>query len=90
MTKDPLIRAWGWLLAFSALSTALAVAVSRGGIGGAGITAGGAAILFLAWAKARVILRSYLGLAQAPFWNRGFAIVLGLYALLLLALYLMG
>lgn len=90
MTQDPLIRAWGWLVALSAASTALAVAVTQGMLTQTWVTAGGAAILFLAWAKARVILRTYLGLAKAPFWNRGFSIVLGLYALLLLALYLIG
>ena len=76
MTHDPLIRAWGWLIGLSAVSTALAVAVTQG-------------MLTHNWVTA-VILRSYLGLAQAPFWNRGFSIVLGFYALLLLALYLMG
>ena len=90
MTPDPLIRAWGWLIGLSAVSTALAVAVTQGMLTHNWVTAGGAAILFLAWAKAGVILRSYLGLAQAPFWNRGFSIVLGFYALLLRALYLMG
>lgn len=38
-------------------------------------------ILGLAWMKAQVILRTYLGLAQAPSWSRGFALVLGLYML---------
>ncbi|MBC7146897.1 MAG: nitric oxide reductase F protein [Thioclava marina] len=88
--RDPLIRAWAWLIALSAASTALAVAVSQGLLSGRGVTLGGAAILILAWAKANVILSRYLGLAQAPFWHRGFRIVLGLYAVLLLGLYLIA
>ncbi|MEZ5685343.1 MAG: nitric oxide reductase F protein [Paracoccaceae bacterium] len=87
---DPLIRAWAWLLALSGISTALAVAVSKGLLGGHGVTIGGAVILILAWAKAGIILSRYLGLAQAPFWHRGFRLTLGFYAALLLALYLIG
>ena len=36
----------------------------------------------------RLILTRYLGLANAPFWRRGFDVTLGLFVLLLLALYL--
>ena len=88
--SDPLIRAWAWLIGLSAASTVLAAAVSAGWLAGTGVTLGGAAILTLAWAKAGVILSRYLGLAAAPFWHRGFSIVLALYAILLLALYLIG
>lgn len=88
--SDPLLRAWAWLIALSTGSTLLAIAVSRGALTGAGVTAGGAAILVLAWAKAEVILARYLGLAAAPFWHRGFRLVLGLYAAGLLGLYLLG
>ena len=48
------------------------------------------AILMLAWAKALIILRSYLGLAAAPAWGRGFAIVLGAYMILAMALVAMA
>ncbi|WP_341485665.1 nitric oxide reductase F protein [Thioclava sp. GXIMD4215] len=88
--SDPLIRAWVWLVALSTASTILAILVSHGVLTGAGVTAGGAAILALAWAKAEVILARYLGLAAAPFWHRGFRLVLGLYAAGLLGLYLLG
>lgn len=88
--SDPLLRAWIWLLALSAGSTILALAVSRGAVLGAGSAAAGAAILVLAWAKAEVILARYLGLAQAPFWHRGVRLVLGLYAAGLLGLFLLG
>lgn len=83
-----LTRAWIWLVALSLGSTALSVAVASGATGGRLATAAGAAILALAWAKARLILTRYLGLAEAPFWRRGFEIVLGLYALGMLGLYL--
>lgn len=86
--RDPLLRAWGWLIGLSFLSTVLSVAVARGAITGGLVTLGGAVILTLAWAKSRIILEQYLGLAQAPFWRRGFEIVLALYALFLLSLYL--
>ncbi len=90
MRTDPLLRAWGWLLILSAVSTVLAGAVTRGLLPPAGMTAAGAAILFLAWAKAGTIISRYLGLADAPFWHRGFRIVMAAYALLLLALYAMA
>ena len=48
----------------------------------------GALILGLAWLKARVILGRYLGLAQAPFWARGFGISLALFCAFLLGFYL--
>jgi len=83
-----LTHAWTTLLILSAISTALSVAVTQGALSGQAITLGGALILALAWWKARVILARYLGLAQAPFWRRGFDTVLALYAALLLVLYL--
>jgi hypothetical protein len=33
----------------------------------------------LAWIKAQVILRVYLGLQNAPSWGRGFGMVLAIY-----------
>ncbi|WP_415184715.1 nitric oxide reductase F protein [Phaeovulum sp.] len=88
--SDPLIRAWIWLVALSGVSTALSIAVARGALSGPMISVGGALILTLAWAKSRIILVQYLGLAEAPFWRRGFEMVLAFYAILLLGLYLAG
>jgi len=88
--SDPLTRAWVWLVALSLGSTVIATLVGRGLLSGTQVTIAGAAILLLAWLKARVILDRYLGLAAAPFWHRGFSIVLGLYCLGLLVLYLIG
>ncbi len=84
MTVPVLIRAWATLIALSLGSTALAV----GAIPPAWQPVAGAAILILAWAKARVILARYLGLAAAPFWARGFGVALGVFCLVLLGLYL--
>lgn len=84
MTRDPLLRAWLWLIGFSLGSTVLAVWDWPAALA----PLAGAAILVLGWAKARVILRRYLGLASAPFWLRGFSLSLGLFCLLLLGLYL--
>ena len=86
--EDPLSRAWLTLLAIGAGSTLIAAALSQGVLDGPAEPAAGAAILALSWAKARVILARYLGLAGAPFWRRGFEIVLGLYCAGLLVLYL--
>lgn len=72
-------RAWIFLVALSAGSTLIALGDWAG-------LAAALAILSIAWAKALIILRSYLGLAAAPAWGRGFALVLGLYMLLAMAL----
>ncbi len=88
--KDPLIRAWIGLVVLSALSTVLSVAVAHGALSGAMVSVGGALILTIGWVKARIILEQYLGLAQAPFWRRGFETVLAFYMLGLLGLYLGG
>lgn len=84
------MRAWLWLLALAAASTALALAIDAGAITGAAARAASAAILTLAWLKARVILSDYLGLRAAPSIRRGFDLVLALFMALLLALYLMA
>lgn len=68
-------KAWGWLLALSAGSTALAAS----GLVGVALAL---PVLVLSGLKAHVILRDYLGLWAAPGWLRGFD--LGL-ALLILA-----
>ncbi len=83
MARD-ILRAWLRLLALSLGTTMVTlwdwpVALTA---------PAGAAILLLAWAKARIILARYLGLASAPFWRRGFEIALAGFALLLLGLYL--
>ena len=49
-----------------------------------------AAILVLAWLKARVILNRYLGLAGVPGARRGFGAGLGAFALAALVLYALG
>lgn len=84
MIRDPLWRSWSLLLAYSLASTAAAFSIELGLIG----PLAGFAILTLAYLKARIILADYLALATAPFWLRGFNFVIGLYMLLLLALYL--
>ena len=84
MRDDKLIRAWVWLLALSIGSTGAAFAVSTH----SGVTVAGCLILALSWAKARIILADYLGLANAPFWRRGFNLVLTLFTLTAMGLFL--
>ena len=84
MISNTLIRAWVWLLVLSIGSTGAAIAITTGN----GVTLAGCLILGLAWAKARIILADYLGLAQAPFWRRGFNLVLDLFILVALGLFL--
>jgi hypothetical protein len=64
-------KAWGWLVALSAASTALAAS----GVSDAALTL---PILMLAGLKAHVILRDYLRLVTAPAWLRGFDLGLAL------------
>lgn len=85
MTRDPLLRAWAWLVALSIGSTIVALTVTR-----LQVTVAGVVILTLAWLKARVILARYLGLAGVPAIAFGFGLVLGLFMLACLALYLAG
>ncbi|MGR3462119.1 MAG: nitric oxide reductase F protein [Roseovarius sp.] len=84
MPRDPLLRAWAVLIGLSLGSTALSLWLWPPGL----TAIAGVSILTLAWLKARVILAQYLGLAQAPFWRRGFEIALALFCLVLLGLYL--
>jgi Prokaryotic Cytochrome C oxidase subunit IV len=58
-------KAWGWLLALSAASTALAASGATG-------VALALPVLALSGLKAHVILRDYLRLATAPGWLKGF------------------
>lgn len=74
-----LTRAYLALLALSAASTAVAAS----GLSGRWLAL---LVLALAWAKARLILNRYLGLAQAPAIARGFALVLGLFMALVMGL----
>jgi len=81
---DPLTRAWIALVFLGLATTAIA---ALGPEAGARIWLG-ALILAIAFLKMRLILTRYLGLADAPFWCRGFDVTLGLFVLLLLVLYL--
>lgn len=81
---DPLRRAWAWLLALGLATTIGALAIEAGRL----TPLVGAVILMIAFLKARLILARYLGLAQAPFWRRGFDLALGAFTALLLGLYL--
>ena len=85
---SPATRAWLTLLVLSAATTGLAV--SQFALSGWMIDVCSAALLMLAWLKARVILSRYLGLATAPAWLRGANLVLALYAALLLSLTLIA
>ena len=85
--RDPLLRAWGGLAALSLASTLAALAAGAFDAGAAR-AALAAAILACAGLKARLILERYLGLADAPFWRRGFAVSLWLFLALLLGLFL--
>lgn len=70
-------------MVFSVLSTLIAWS----GQSGAWVVL---AILALAWAKAQTILRAYLGLSEAPAWGHGFALVLGLFMMLVMVLAVAG
>ncbi|MAN99693.1 MAG: nitric oxide reductase F protein [Roseovarius sp.] len=86
MLRDPLLRAWGWLIGLSLCSTGVSLWHWPATL----TPLAGALILTLGWLKARVILGRYLGLEAAPFWRRGFDIALALSCLLLLGLYLVA
>ncbi|MFZ1469505.1 MAG: cytochrome C oxidase subunit IV family protein [Paracoccaceae bacterium] len=76
-------RAWIFLLILSAASTLLAV----WGKDGPWLAV---AVLVLAGIKARVILSAYLGLRDAPDWQRGFDLALGLLLVTLCGLAVAG
>ncbi|SLN44696.1 hypothetical protein PEL8287_02277 [Roseovarius litorisediminis] len=84
MLSDPLLRAWLWLIGLSLGSTAVSLWHWPPKM----TALAGTVILTLAWLKARIILSRYLGLAAAPFWQRGFGISLAVFCALLLGLYL--
>jgi len=84
IAKSAIIRAWAILIGLSAASAVLTlvmgVRIDR--------KLAGALILLFALFKARVILADYLGLANAPTWQRGFNLTLTVFCGLLLGLYL--
>lgn len=73
----PLIRAWVWLVAASAVSTLIATgpASAWGPMAALGVLA-------LSTLKARIVLMRYLELAEYPSLRRGFDLALGLFGLL--------
>lgn len=81
-----LTRAWLALLLFSAVSTAVALALPT--LGPDWVRIAGILILVLAWLKARVILGRYLHLDRAPHIGRGFGLVLALVMTLAAVLFL--
>ncbi|MEP3277539.1 MAG: cytochrome C oxidase subunit IV family protein [Stappiaceae bacterium] len=84
MRADSLDRAWIILIVLSGGS---AIAASLAGVGFDRRIAAIFVLLF-ALIKGRIILSRYLGLSQAPTWQRGFTISLTLFCLLLLGLYM--
>ncbi|WP_306116761.1 MULTISPECIES: nitric oxide reductase F protein [unclassified Roseovarius] len=78
------MMAWLMLVGLSLGSTLLSLPV----MDHAPAAALGLGVLLIAGFKARIILTRYLGLADAPFWRRGFDISLTLFCALLLGLYL--
>ncbi len=78
-----LTRTWGLLIGLSLGSTAL---VAAGSAGHRAL----AVILLLAWIKAHLILKHYLGLGRIPPIMRGFDIVTGLVMMVMLGLGLAG
>lgn len=84
LVRDRLLRGWAALVALGA-GTGLAALGIEAGLWAPPL---GAAILTLAWLKARLILARYLGLDEAPAWRRGFDTAVAAFLLLLLGLYL--
>jgi len=84
--KMGLNRTWAVLMALSIGSTGLAVAVTRGQGGRVAL----AAILLVAWFKAHLILKVYLGLERSPRILAGFDIMLTLTMIAMLGLALAG
>ncbi|GMG84386.1 hypothetical protein LNKW23_36020 [Paralimibaculum aggregatum] len=81
--RDPLTRAWLLLLGLSLCTTAIAITRDR-----LPAALAGALLLGFAWAKMRIIMRGYLGLAAVPAIARGFDVALGAAAVLIYALFL--
>lgn len=81
-----LTRTWSGLIGLSLASTGLAALVSSGRAGQAAM----AVILLLAWIKAHLILKTYLGLGRIPRVQRGFDIALAVTMISMLGLALAG
>ena len=79
-----LVKAWGGLVALGAATSLLAAVVGPPPIP----ALGAALVLALAWLKARLILRRYLGLQAAPAWRGAFDAAIAAYGLLLFGLFL--
>lgn len=82
----PALRAWALLVVLSLAGTALSLLAPAT----IAPVIPGLVILGLGWAKARLILLDYLGLAQAPRWRGGAVTVITLAVLILAGLYLAG
>jgi len=86
MQTRPLILAWCLLMALSVIGTALSLL-------GTGLTSPvpvALGILAVAWAKARLILLHYLGLASVPQWRGGMMTATTFATLLFAGLWLAG
>lgn len=86
MTRQSLTRVWLLLMGLSGVGTALSL------VGGDQtapwlVTLG---IFGVAWAKARLILLHYLGLANTPHWRGGMMAVITFALLLFAGLWLAG
>lgn len=81
-----LTRTWAVLMGLSGASTGLAALITEGG--GGQVAMG--AILLLAWIKAHLILKVYLGLHAVPQVLRGFDVALGLVVAVMLGLAVVG
>ena len=77
-----LTRTWGVLIGLSLASTGLAAMVNAGQAGQLAL----GAVFLLAWIKAHLILKTYMGLGRVPHVLRGFDSVLGMTLLAMLAL----
>ncbi|MBV0891447.1 hypothetical protein KTN05_06205 [Paracoccus sp. Z118] len=86
--NDPLTRAWASLIGLSAISAVIAQLLP--GFDALALKLASVAILLIGWAKARVILSTYLGLDAVPPIRRGFGVVLGFFMAAALALYLLA
>lgn len=81
-----LIKSWLILSGLSIATTALTTVTRPGGAH----YAVGLGVLLLAGAKARLILRDYLGLGKSAFWMRTFELSIGLFLALAFALFAAG
>lgn len=78
-----LLRAWAGLVALGGATSLAAAVVGQPPIP----LVAAAVVLALAWLKARLILRRYLGLAAAPSWRGGVDAAIAAYLVLLFGLF---